>query len=76
MNRLPEATLQAQIEKEKNRVKTYKAQLKTTTDVSHREILKSLIGGCQHRSKRAARLLACKSAAEQLRASERLSEPL
>jgi rubrerythrin len=74
MNRLPDAVLEAQIAKEKRRVETYSEQLKVCVDEGQVDTLKSLIRGCQHRSKRAERLLEARTPESQLQAAERLSE--
>lgn len=75
MNRISNSVLNLQIEKEAVRIKSYSEQLKVCGE-GQAETLKSLIRGAQYRQKRAERLLACRSAAEQLKAAERLSEPV
>lgn len=74
MNRIPDAALQAQVIKEQTRVETYSEQLTTCVDDKQAETLRSLIRGCQHRQKRAERLLEARTPESQLQAAEQLSE--
>lgn len=74
MNRIDDSVLRAQAEKERRRVEDYSEQLKVCTDVNQAKTLNALIGGASSRLARARRLLQARTAREQAKAAERLSE--